>query len=250
MADTTNKPNRKKHPDAWTVREHGPLERLAENLWWVSGALPGMSLRRMMVVAKLKDGRLVIHNGIAMNEAQQKELEALGEPAYLVVPNRGHRLDAPAYKKRYPNLKVLAPRGGKKGIEEAVPVDLTYDQLASEWKDPSIRFETLQGVNEEEGAMIVSSEDGATLVLNDTVFNMDRKKDVLGFLFTTLLGSAPGPRMSRLVKLLFVKDKKALKADLERLAELPELVRLAVAHEKIAHGPDAPAALRQAATYL
>ena len=82
------------------------------------------------------------------------------------------------------------------------------------------------------------------------MFNMDRKKDPLGFLFTTLLGSAPGPRVSRFAKLAFIKDKLALRADFERFADLPGLTRVIVAHEKVASGADAPAALRQAATYL
>ena len=98
--------------------------------------------------------------------------------------------------------------------------------------------------------MLVRSSDGVTVVLNDAVFNMDRKRDPLGFFFTTILGSAPGPRVSRLVKLFYVKDKRALREDLERFAEHPDLVRLVVAHEKVANGPDAARALRTAATYL
>jgi hypothetical protein len=52
------------------------------------------------------------------------------------------------------------------------------------------------------------------------------------------------------VKLLFVKDKRALREHLERFAEYPDLVRLVVAHEKVAKGPDAASALKKAATYL
>ena len=98
--------------------------------------------------------------------------------------------------------------------------------------------------------MFVRSPDGVTIVLSDIVFNMDRKRDPLGFLFTTLLGSAPGPRVSRLAKLLYIKDKPALRSDLERLARTPDLQRLVVAHEKVASGPGAAEALRTAATYL
>jgi hypothetical protein len=92
--------------DDWHVLPHGPLERLAENLWWVQGSLRGMSLKRVMTVARRTDGELVIHSAIAMTEDAMRELEALGEPAFLVVPNRGHRLDAPAYKRRYPSLRA------------------------------------------------------------------------------------------------------------------------------------------------
>lgn len=179
----------------WRVLPHGPIEKLSENLWWVTGTIKGMSLKRVMAVAKRSDGKLVIHSAIAMDEAQMRELEALGEPAYLVVPSHHHRIDAPAYKRRYPALKVYA-------------------------------------------------------LLNDAVFNMDTKKDVLGYLFTTVMGSAPGPRVSRLAKLALVDDQVELRANLERYASVPDLVRLMVAHEKVAHGADAPAALRQAMTYL
>ena len=231
----------------WVVRPHGSLEQLADNLWWAWGSLPGMSLRRSMVLAKRADGDLVVHNAIALDDEGMRELESIGEPRYIIVPNAGHRLDAPAFKSRYPSAQVLAPRGGRDAVAKVVEVDGIYEDFPA---DDDVRFEMLHGVGEAEGAMFVRSKDGVTIVLNDAVFNMDRKKDPLGFLFTTILGSAPGPRISRLVKLLFVKDKKALRADLERFAEHPELVRLVVAHEKVAKGPDAADALRKAATYL
>jgi hypothetical protein len=233
--------------DDWNVLEHGPLEQLAENLHRVEGALPRMSLRRSMLVAKMGDGRLVIYNAIATDDATRAKIEALGTPAFLIVPSAIHRLDAPAYKKRYPALTVLAPKGSRAKVEEKVKVDGTYEDFPA---DDRIRFERIEGIADVEGAMIVRSNDGVTIALNDVVFNMDRKRDVLGFLFTTVMGSAPGPRVSRLGKLMLVKDRKALRANLERLAETPDLVRLVVAHEKVASGPDAAAALRKAATYL
>jgi hypothetical protein len=233
--------------DEWKVLPHGPLEQLAENLWRVEGSLPGMSLKRVMTVVRRDDGSLVIHSAIALADKEQRELEALGPPALLLVPNQGHRLDAPAYKKRYPALRVFAPSGGRAAIAEVVPVDGTYEEFPA---DDTVRLEMLHGVKEGEGAMFVRSKDGLTLVLNDCMFNMDRKKDPLGWFFTTVLGSAPGPRVSRLVKLMFVQDKKALRADFERYAQLPGLVRLIVSHEKVAHGAEAASALRQAATYL
>jgi hypothetical protein len=98
--------------------------------------------------------------------------------------------------------------------------------------------------------MLVRSTNGFTVVLNDVVFNMDKKRELLGFLITSLLGSAPGPRVSRLVRLVVVKDKKALRQDLERLAATPDLVRVVVAHEKVAFGRGAADAQCAAAAYL
>lgn len=235
----------------WLVRPHGALEALSENLRWVTGSLPGMSLKRNMVVVRLADGRLVIHNGIALEEPAMKDLESWGTPAFLIVPSKYHRIDAAAFKERYPALRVLAPSGSRKAIEQRVAVDGAYEDFpAPADQQDSVRFETLAATGNQEGAMIVRSSDGTTVVLNDCMFNMDKKKDLPGFLFTTLLGSAPGPRVSRLAKLTIVADKPGLRAAFERFAAIPDLARVIVAHEKCARGPDASAALRTAATFL
>ena len=231
----------------WKVLSHEAIVTLSDNLLWVRGALPGMSLKRVMVVVRLADEKLLIHNGIALHDASMAEIERFGTPSYLVVPSGGHRLDAPAYKKRYPALRVFAPSGSREKIEQVLQVDGTYEDFPA---SDVVRFERLNGVNDSEGALIVRSADGVSVVLNDCVFNMDTKRDPLGWLFTTVFGSAPGPRVSRLAKLAIIKDKKALRADLERLAALPDLTRLIVAHEKVASGADARAALLEAATYL
>jgi hypothetical protein len=231
----------------WNVLRHGPIETLAENVWRVTGALPGMSLERTMTIVRREDGTLLLHSVIALDEANMQALLALGRPTIMLVPNAGHKLDAPAYKARFPELRVYGPRGGREQIEEALPLDGTYEDFP---EDAVTRVETLEGVSEGEGALIVQSEDGVTLVLNDCVMNMDKKKDVLGYVFTTLMGSAPGPRVSRFVRLMFVSDQRALRAHLERLASLPKLTRLIVSHEKVEHGEAARRALLQAITYL
>lgn len=231
----------------WRVLAHEPIVKLADNLLWVRGALPGMSLKRVMVVVRLQGEELLIHNGIALDESSMAEIERFGKPAFLIVPSGGHRLDAPAYKKRYPALRVFAPRGSRAKVEQVLSVDGCYEDFPAA---DVAHFERLNGVNETEGALVVRSADGLSVVLNDCLFNMDTKRDLLGWLFTTAFGSAPGPRVSRLAKLAIIKDKKALRADFERLAALPELTRLIVAHEKVASGPDARAALLEAATYL
>lgn len=231
----------------WNVLRHGPIERLAENLHRVTGALPGMSLERTMTIVRREDGTLLVHSPIAMDDARMRELEALGRPAILIVPNAYHRLDAPAWKVRYPEMRVLGPRGSRAKIEERIRLDATYEDFPA---DGAVRVEYVDGVDAQEGAFLVKSSDGTTVILNDAMMNMDPKKDLLGRVFTTIMGSAPGPRVSRFAKLGYVKDQPALRRQLERYAEIPDLVRLVVSHEKVAHGEDARAALRTAATFL
>ncbi len=234
--------------DGWHVLPHGPVEELAENLWRIEGSLPGMSLRRAMTVAKCADGRLVVHSAIAANEGAMNEIEAHGAPAFLLVPSAYHRLDAQAFKDRYPGIVVLTPKGARARVAGKVAVDGTYEDFP---KDAAVRLMTLKGVNDAEGAMLVRSRDGETIVLNDVVFNMPKKpSDPLGWLFTTVMGSAPGPRTSRLFKLMAVKDKKALRDDLLRLAATPDLVRVIVAHGSVATGLGAAQTMKAAAGYL
>jgi len=232
----------------WVVRPHGPLEKLTENLWRVEGTLPGMSLRRNMAIARMTDGLLVINSAIALEEPLMREIEAWGRPAFLVIPNRYHRLDLPAFKRRYPELRVLVPRGVRATVERVQRADGTFEDFPS---NETVILSALDGIGDQEGVMTVESEDGITLILGDVVFNVDMKTDFVGRLFATLAGSAPGPRVHRLFKLLVVKDRALLRRQLERLAETPRLKRLIVAHEKLTTGgPDAAAVLRKAATYL
>ena len=69
---------KKKAHTHWKVLPHGALEKLDERLWHIAGEVPGMPIGRHMCVARLGDGRLLIHNAIPLED----ELMAGGaEPA-------------------------------------------------------------------------------------------------------------------------------------------------------------------------
>jgi hypothetical protein len=112
-------------PRPWTVLPHDPWERLTDNVWTVSGALPGVALRRRMTAVKLADGRVVIHGAACLEEPAMRELEAWGEPGVLIVPNPFQRLDAHAWKARYPGITVLCAKDAdaavSPGLAFAVP---------------------------------------------------------------------------------------------------------------------------------
>jgi len=212
--------------DKWTVLPHGKLEKLEENLWRVEGTLPGGGPPRVMTVARLGDGRLVLHGPIALDEAEMKDVEAFGTPAFLVVPNGGHRLDAAVYKKRYPKITVVTAAPSKAKVEQVVPVDDTTGRFG----DDSVTYEPVEGTIE--GALVVRSRSGTTLVLNDTVMNMapGSIKGFGGFVSGMLGFFGPEPKVAPLAKLMVYKDKKAARAHLERLADTPGLTRVIVSH--------------------
>lgn len=224
---------------------HGGIEKLTENLWRVEGTLPNMALKRVMTIAKRRDGRLVVHNAIALDEAAMKEIEAWGKPAFLIVPNGYHRLDAKAFAARYPAMQILCPKGARAKVEEVVKVSGSYEDFPS---DPDVALEYVDGVKGAEGVMRVKSADGTTLVLNDVVFNMPHMPGFAGFVMR-MLGSSGGPRVTRIAKMFLVKDRRACKESLEKLAATPDLRRVVVSHHQTI--ASAPAdALRAAAASL
>src|SRR5689334_21741278 len=93
----------------WTVLEHDPIEKLADNLWRVHGYMD--RVQRQMILARQPDGRLFVHNAIALDDAEMKEVEAWGTPSTIFVPNPFHRQDAFIWKQRYPEAKIVAPAG-------------------------------------------------------------------------------------------------------------------------------------------
>ena len=210
----------------WTVLPHRPIEHVADNLWRVEGDMTNMPLKRVMTLARLSDGGLVIHNAIALDDDAMRAIEAWGDPAFLVVPNGWHRLDAKVFTARYPAIKVLCPRGARAKVEQVVPVDLTYEQFEA---TETVSFDYPEGVRNSEGVMRVVSGDGHTLVFNDLIFNQPHFAGLQGLVFR-LMGSTGGARVTRVSRMFMVRDKPALRAYLERLAAEPGLRRVIVSH--------------------
>jgi hypothetical protein len=213
--------------ERWRVLPHDPIEHLADNLWRVEGDLEGPPVRRTMFVARLRDGRLVIHNAMALAEPDMQAIEAWGTPSVLVVPNSWHRLDARVFKERYPGLQVVCPEAARRKVEEVVPVDGAFGAFDLGTDEVALRH--LPGVKHEEGVMEVRSSDGLSLLFNDLISNNPRQKGLTGLAYQVMAG-AGRLRHHRLVALLIVRDRQALRDELMRLAALPDLRRVLVAH--------------------
>ncbi len=240
-------------PDTtWKVLQHDAMQQLADNLWSVEGDLPNMQLRRRMLIARMPSGDLVIHNAIALDDAGMAQLEALGRPAWLVVPNGWHRIDAPRFKARYPDLRVICPRDSRKRVSEVVQVDATYDEFPrTEPGSPTVWFEHFGGNKAMEGAMYVRSSDGVTVILGDSLFNLQHMTGLFGLIYGRLLGNAGGPKVTLISRMFLLAggDKANFRAWMERTAAIPGLVRAIPGHGDVI-GPDAAGALKAVAETL
>jgi hypothetical protein len=232
---------------AWTVLPHGKLSRLDDNLLCVTGDLPlpvGDFPRRMTVV-RLGNGQLVIYSAIALDEAEMRALEDFGEPRFLIVPNDIHRMDARIWKDRYPELTVIAPVGVRKKVEAVVPVDTT----SIDFGDPRVSFVIVPGTEEHEAALVIKTWSGTTLLVNDLIWNLEDRPGFGGWLFRVMGFTGEAPRIPTVVELHQIRDKGALRAQLEAWARIPDLNRIIVSHGSIVTR-DAPGVLAHLAQAL
>jgi hypothetical protein len=212
----------------WNVLPHGKLSEIDDGILTVVGRLrmPLGTFPRRMTVVRLSDSRLAVWSAIALDAREMATLEAFGRPGFLIVPNDHHRLDARAWKARYPQVQVVAPEGSRAKVQEVVPVDTT----APDFGDPNVQFVTVAGTHDREAALILRAPNGTTLVLNDLVGNIRDASGIGGWLLRLAGFAGKSARIPRVVKLNLVKDANALRAQLLQWADMQSLKRILVSH--------------------
>lgn len=156
-------------------------------------------------------------------------LEAYGRSAFLIVPNDHHRLDAKAWKDRYPAMQVVAPEGSRAKVEKAVPVDTASPRF----DDPSVQFVAVPGTRGREAALVVRTPKGTTLVLNDLVGNIRNESGFGGWLLHMAGFAGKEAQIPRVVKMAMIEDTNALRAQLLQCRD-----RVAQAHPRVARFDD------------
>ncbi len=234
--------------DTWTVLPHGKLTPLDRDLLTVVGDLhmPIGDVPRRMTVVRLQGGRLVIYSAIALDEEEMGKLELFGAPAYLIVPSEIHRMDAKAWKARYPQMRVVAPSGSRARIEEVVPVD---ESEAVDFGDPHVRYTTVAGTDGHEAALVVERPTGTTLVVNDVIWNVDHRPGFGGWLLRMAGFTGGGPKIPNLVAMKTIKDRGAFRDQLEEWSRIEKLRRIVVSHGDVIM-ENAPGVLHQLSTHL
>lgn len=217
-----------KFNEEWTVGPHGDVENIADGVLSVPGeiVMPLGRFPRRMTVVRLEDGTTAIWSAIALAEPDMAKIEALGEPAFLIVPNPGHRTDIRIYKDRYPDLTVITPPGAKDLVEEAVPVDATNDVLG----DSEVQFVVVAGSDDMESALVLRRGGRAILITNDIIGHVTHPHglgaNVMARLFDYGVHEPSVPRTVR----RFIKDPKALAGQMRSWADLPGLDLIIVSH--------------------
>jgi hypothetical protein len=225
---------------------HGNLEPLAPNLWQVRGS-QAMGLRRNMIVYRLPNSTLLLYSVVALDDEGMKALEALGRPALMVIPHKGHLMDAGFYRKRYPDLKVACPPEAKHQAEQRCGrVDGTPEELL---KPLGIKVHPVHGCRMGEFAMELDIPGGAALVTNDIMGGRTPGERV-NFVMR-LIGPPAGHRLgiARVVRWYMVRNKVDVRGWLHLMAENSNIKLITASHAPPVDS-DCAETLRDAATTI
>ena len=223
----------------WTVRPHGEVQAVAGGLWTVEGtiSMPLGKFERRMTVARKNGGSLVVFSPVSLDEKGMAVIDGAGAVETIVVPSARHRMDVKPWKTRYPNARVVAPSAALSAIVELVPVERIAgadgDGDGGKDADPSVALVEVPGTDAHEAAMIVTSDDGVTVVINELIFNVPDKPGFGGWLMGVLGMTGDEPHMPGVIRMREVKDKAALARQLKEWAALPRLQRVIVSHGKV-----------------
>jgi hypothetical protein len=92
----------------WRLSAFGP------DIWIADGPVVpfyAIPYPTRMVLVRLGEGGLFVWSPIALTAELKAEVEALGEPEFLVSPNKLHHLYLAEWKAAYPQAKLFAPPG-------------------------------------------------------------------------------------------------------------------------------------------
>jgi len=222
--------------EKWEVQPHEELLEIDDGILTVAGQIrmPLGSFPRRMTVVRLSGGRTAIYSAIALNDPEMARIEAMGRPAFLIVPGDGHRMDAKIWKERYPDIRVMTPPGARAAVTEVVAVDATDDIL----DDPDVSFQTVPGTGQHEAALVIRRPGGTTLVTNDLIGNVAHPHGIGAQIMGRLMGfGVSEPQVPRPAKHWLVDDPAALATQFREWADMDALRRIIVSHGEPIENP-------------
>lgn len=187
------------------------LQKFADGVWIASAPQKflGWELGTRMTVLQLRDGSLVIHSPIALDDALKSEIDTIGRVGHIVAPNLFHHLYAGDAAKAFPEAKVH----GAAGLRQKRP-DVRWDALLGTQSEPAWRddLETLAM----EGTMLDETifwhQPSGTLVSADLIENFETADDWWTRVYLKVSGIHGKVGLSRMLRLAYRDRKRARRA--------------------------------------
>ena len=215
-----------------TLYPHGPIDFVDDGVFVVCGRWKHSRFERKMTVFRLGSGDVAVHSAIAMDEAGMVALEAIGRPAWILVPNTLHGSDASWYADRYPSARVLVPAEARASLFEKLRrIDGSLDEDWPEIFRGEVAVVPLRGTRIAEVAFVHGPS--RTLILTDAVFNY-RERDLPGLsrVFMRANGAYGRFGPSRIFTTFVVSNRNAFSDSIDALLE-HDFDRVIMSHGRV-----------------
>ncbi len=206
------------------------LEQISDCIWVAEEefSLLGLHIGKRMTVVRLKDGKLLLHSPISMNELLLQELKKLGEIAYLVSPNLFHHLHINEWTNIEPKPIVYAPPHIEKK-QPQLKVDFYFSEdLKPSWQE-ELEIYLLKGTRAHE--TIFFHKESKTLIVTDLVMNFHHQTSLWERLMLSYLGTYKKLGCSKLFR-AGIKDKKVFQRSIYKIYSL-DFETIIMSHGKI-----------------
>ncbi|CAM2009883.1 DUF4336 domain-containing protein [Acanthopleuribacter pedis] len=179
-----------------------------------------------MTVIRLKNGALLLHSPVRIDDALAAEIDTLGPVRTLIAPNCFHHLYLKDVMARYPEAKLYtAPGLAQKRPDLDVTAEIRPGKNLP-WAD-EIEWFPLGGaakMNE----IILLHRATKTLIVTDLMFNMSKVRGPMTPWLLRAAGAWRKPAQSRVWRIL-TNDRGAAKASLQPVLARP-FERVVMAH--------------------
>lgn len=222
------------------------LEQIGEEIWSAPQPLKliGADIGTRTVIVRLSDGGLWVHSPARLFPDLRAAVDQLGPVRHIVAPSRFHHLFFRQWSDAYPE----ALKYGPPGLEKKRP-DLKFDHLLDEATLPwsaEIGKELLEGVPEACEYDFFHHR-SRTLIITDAFFYIPSPAGWWSGVVASLNGVSKFPTQSRVFR-SFMKDRAAVAASFERMAEWP-MENMTLCHHWVVRG-DALAVFRKGTAWL
>ena len=114
------------------------MEQIGDSLWLAEGGnvdFYGFAYPVRMVIVRLPSGKLWIWSPIELTKDLKREVQAIGEVAHLVSPNKIHHLFLQDWKEAFPEAKLWGPASTIEKRKD-LPFEAALDSvLPDSWED-------------------------------------------------------------------------------------------------------------------
>lgn len=191
------------------IQPYLKIQKISDDLFVVDGEWYNTVFARRMTIIRLPSQELIIHSAIRFKDEDYQNLDQLGKVKYIVVPSKLHSSEARYYLEKYPDAVLYAPVDAMKAVgkdckiqgflPEAWPTHLKNEVSCLEIQGTRFFRET-----------VFFHKKSKTLVLTDTVFNMQMEVKGLEKMIFKMINIYKKFGPSRSFKILFTKDWSAV----------------------------------------